>query len=307
MGKLLYKYLPPERIDDVIGQSWVRFSPLSILNDPFESRPLVSPTQEYLSFRQNSSVPSVPPNSLQLRDGMLWLLDREITEWLGPDAQNLLGLSVEDRQFAFAFLAACLQDPELPNSPSRMGEFVNQYTLNRFGVLALSSTYDSLLMWAHYTDSSKGIVVGIDPEIAFPLNAGGRSPQGGDQLVPRSVAYRSQRSKITLGEHEWYQNFILEKPIAWSYEEEVRVTAPLESPLHHKGASADGSEIWLYTLPKESIREILLGSAIRPDDRKKVFEHRDRQSPQAVVKQSRLSDEHYSLNFFECDRNGEHS
>ena len=38
---MLYKYLPPERID-VLENLKIRFSPLKSLNDPYESRPLLS-------------------------------------------------------------------------------------------------------------------------------------------------------------------------------------------------------------------------------------------------------------------------
>ena len=50
MPDILYKYLPPSRVD-VLEHGRIRFSPVAELNDPFESRPRVRPNRGYVEHR----------------------------------------------------------------------------------------------------------------------------------------------------------------------------------------------------------------------------------------------------------------
>lgn len=157
------------------------------------------------------------------------------------------------------------------------------------GILSLTRTPTNPLMWAHYADKHRGMVIGID------VQAAGLT-QEDSNLVPAqygSVIYVSGRpnqafmAKITSGlavgathsfPHDHYeklQRLFLHKPLCWSYEEEVRVLKCL------KGIEAEGSEtpsgrfrvakiggqpLYLYSVPADAIREVYFGFRLEMED-----------------------------------------
>jgi hypothetical protein len=160
--------------------------------------------------------------------------------------------------------------------------FKNHIWAENTGVLSLTRTPANALMWAHYADSHKGVVIGIDVEIAgFAAEA--------SNLIPAqygSVIYVSQRDTgqffatptrgITVGQthdfrsdhYEKLQRIFLHKPLYWSYEEEVRVLKSLHGVTGEQAQTPSGNfriektperDVYLYILPKNSIREIYIG------------------------------------------------
>lgn len=155
------------------------------------------------------------------------------------------------------------------------------------GILSLTRTPINPLMWAHYADKHRGMVIGIDA-----VAAGFTSEER--NLIPAqygSAIYVSQRpngpfiGRPTTGlavgsthhfphdHYEQLQRLFLHKPLCWSYEEEVRVLKCLE------GASPEGAEtpsgrfsvadhkgqpLHLLAVPGEALREVYFG--FRTDD-----------------------------------------
>lgn len=86
--------------------------------------------------------------------------------------------------------------------------------INACGVLTLSRNYDNLLLWAHYSNNHKGLVLGfdvlVDPEFfMWPLN----------------VSYQDTYKAINYFRDgdEAINKIISTKSTHWAYEEEFRV------------------------------------------------------------------------------------
>jgi len=168
----------------------------------------------------------------------------------------------------------------------KMGK--NYTWAEKTGILSLTRTPINALMWAHYADSHRGLVIGIDAATA------GFTDENSN-LIPAqygSVIYVSHRDTapfitkprkgIAVGathhfpadHYDKLQRVFLHKPLYWSYEEEVRVVKSLDGI---EGAQADtqsghfeldnsrGRPLYLYALPPGSIRELYLG--IKADDK----------------------------------------
>lgn len=150
------------------------------------------------------------------------------------------------------------------------------------GILALTRTPTNPLMWAHYGDQHRGIVVGINT-----IAAGFTDEKS--NLIPAqygSVIYVTRRpNNPFLGTHETpleignthffpsdhyekLQRLFLHKPICWSYEEEVRVVKCLKNNSgdnssknsgYFKIIQVDGRDLHLFHFPKEAIREVYFG------------------------------------------------
>lgn len=150
------------------------------------------------------------------------------------------------------------------------------------GILSLTRTPVNALMWAHYADKHQGMVIGVDAKVAGFTDE--RS-----NLIPAqygSVIYVSRRTTgpfasrpatgIAVGathhfpadHYEKLQRVFLHKPLAWSYEEEVRVIKSLHGLKGDKATTASGSfsiiettgrTLHLYSVPPGSIREVYFG------------------------------------------------
>lgn len=86
--------------------------------------------------------------------------------------------------------------------------------LSKTGVLCLSSTFDNILMWSHYTNSHKGLVVELDiledPDFF---------------LSPVKVNYTDayEPTNYFQDQHSAVKKIISTKSTCWSYEKEVRI------------------------------------------------------------------------------------
>jgi Protein of unknown function (DUF2971) len=150
------------------------------------------------------------------------------------------------------------------------------------GILSLTRTPTNPLMWAHYAEMHKGIVIGIDT-----IAAGFTKEES--NLIPAqygSVIYVSRRpmqqfiskaqAPLAVGathhfpsdHYEKLQRIFLHKPICWSYEEEVRVLKCLNGLSESGGVTESGEfkivstgdrVLHLFSLPKKAIKEVYFG------------------------------------------------
>ncbi len=151
------------------------------------------------------------------------------------------------------------------------------------GILSLTRTPTNPLMWAHYADSHKGMVIGIDAVAAGFTNEK-------TNLVPSqygSVIYVSRQNNdpfiskpkngIAVGAthhfpHEHYeklQRLFLHKPICWSYEEEVRVAKCLDGISNKNKQTVSGEfdiiqleenrPLYVLSLSPGAIKEVYFG------------------------------------------------
>ncbi|WP_156362142.1 DUF2971 domain-containing protein [Sphingomonas sp. Leaf208] len=155
------------------------------------------------------------------------------------------------------------------------------------GVLSLTRIPTNSLMWAHYADSHKGVVLGFDVEEAGFL-------ERQTNLIPAhfgSVIYSRRRvlddysteeaNPLTIGgtyrfdisNYEKLQRLFLTKPLDWAYEEEVRVVkcvlgmtvghSETESGIFDVVETAEGLR-YLYNLPIKSLKEMYYGVRCNP-------------------------------------------
>ena len=205
---------------------------------------------------------------------------------------STIGFScIEDLNDPFEGAALCFEDSEeVPSSLQRSASF-NRLS-RKFGVLSLTRNPFNALMWSHYGDDHRGVVLGIDIDLANlnDLEKCIIPAKFGEIIytttIPRNyLPASSVEQLLSIGEnshhffeheHELFKNTFLYKDSAWAYEEEVRVVKNIvaNSCQHrHKNttfenSSGDWIQIYLQDigrplyclkLPKESIVEAYLG------------------------------------------------
>lgn len=261
---MLYKYLSPERLS-VIDDFKIRFTQPSHLNDPFEAAPLVNTT----AYEECE----------------------KIIEALSEDVQCDTD---EERAELEAVKAELKEEARARSSPQKIGEGLTALINKAQGVLSLSRTNDSLLMWAHYADSHRGYVLGLDETHPF-FN---RPDGNGQPTKPRNVIYTSRRMVVEAGRPEDYEQLLCYKSLEWAYEQEVRVFSTF-GPSFADFEKNHPDQIHLFRLPRECIKEIYIGANASSRTRARILESVDRRKLQVKVFDAYVAEDRYALNFRE--------
>jgi hypothetical protein len=231
----LYKYLHPNRTD-VLRDATIRFSSPKVLNDPFELRPHVAAfsTRE----RVHSDVARLMPG----------IATKEYSE---ASAQLRSVLSLEAWQAFSEALRPNIEDATatwMEMLVPGIREVINQKFEEMLGILCLTESPTSLLMWAHYADSHEGFVLELDPESPFFDQ---RMGPDDDLRHVRKVIYREERPAIVLTEIEDFSPF-LTKGQDWSYETEWRMMMPLSAASRIIGEGP--TAVHLFAFPRSMVR-----------------------------------------------------
>ena len=151
-------------------------------------------------------------------------------------------------------------DAQLHAIPEALGE--------HFGVLSLSRTRSSLLMWGHYADSHHGFVIGFDDSNIFFEPGNGKAIDG-----LRPVKYSKQRARIpgaglrqlTTGQlNTANEGWFFTKSCDWKYEEEMRILA-MPKAADVTIPTDDGCDICLFKFPPAAVVEVILGMQMPPE------------------------------------------
>jgi len=236
---ILYKYLPPSRLD-VLERRRIRFTQPGDFNDPFEFRPQIA------AVNSDSNVRAYVETNFEQ------LVDQEISKY-GALLQSLpqanlkqLLLAQKDRlPEAYQMLEAGF----LPTVSGGIDSMLNQ----KMGVLCLSELRDSLLMWGHYAYNHQGLVVGFDSEHSFFSKRRSEKDEFG---FLRRVEYASHRPCVTLSDTSspaWFQT----KFEQWAYEKEWRIVRVLSEADHR--IDLQPFPVCLFEFEPEAVREIVIG------------------------------------------------
>lgn len=146
---VLYKYMAPSRVT-LLKNLRVRFTQPSAFNDPFDCR-----SRAVVALHTHTSIDYLEEQG-PLRDHLVQpgptsggALDDETLQWFHPEPRRR---SRSIRQWM---------------SGELHGGYRKQAKLGRLGILSLSENWDNILMWSHYADSHRGLVIGLDTRHRF--------------------------------------------------------------------------------------------------------------------------------------------
>lgn len=268
---MLFKYLPPARID-VLERLQIRFTQPSALNDPFESAILVDASSHHdirrmvTGFRRNAEGEGLIPTN----EGEEKILEQAIAE-LEAHVESLL-------------------------IPSTVGKQMVEFLDCAQGVLSLSRTPDSLLMWSHYTDSHKGFVLGLDENHDFFTMPDG----AGRETKPHSVVYTTRRQTAQVGRGDFYTQVLCYKSLEWAYEQEVRIFRAFG---RNQGdfAKNERKDVKLFNVPADCIKEIYFGANIENDLVNRILSAAEGHNLGVRVFRGGIPSDRYAVIFEELD------
>ena len=147
------------------------------------------------------------------------------------------------------------------------------------GLVCLSESPGSLLMWSHYAKDHTGYVVGIDPGTLAADAIHGLAP----------VQYGNERSKVSRDRPKDYAEFFA-KSEDWSYEKEWRTILPLEKGNVH----VPRGKVCVKEFGPKSLRELILGFRVSPEIKAEA-ERIKKELPWVRIKRARPSALRYSM------------
>jgi len=263
---ILYKYLHPDRTD-VIENRRIRFTQPGAFNDPFEMDPHFGTALH--GARADALVLDVFENKpFMIYDALPESFREQVSR------QRFLDTLASDRGRRFlAMLKASDEIWDLAEATNAdlASELADIFRLERdrqIGVLSLSERVDSLLMWAHYTQSHEGFVLAFDT--AHPWFNRPRTPDDPAhlrQLLP--VTYPRNRPSFPM-EELFQRSWSTTKGDDWEYEREWRFI-DLLSDAATRERPDDRWPIYLFSLPSDSICAVILGCRVSDETRGKLL------------------------------------
>jgi Protein of unknown function (DUF2971) len=241
---MLYKYTSCTRAHEILTTRRIRLSQPSDFNDPFELHPefqLMS-AEDIAALPQALDERGVPiPNMRQLTPDALNMMMAAAL----PHLQRVLPLHSQHPGASFSI------------DNNAIGR--NYYDEN-FGILSLAESPDDLLMWAHYGNNHKGVVIGFDETNRF--FQGAEIVAGLSRL--NKVEYNQKRPVLSTSTRDNPKVF-LRKSVEWSYEKEWRLIRPLAESTETK-VRPNLLPVHLFEVPIEAIRLVITGSQMNQDE-----------------------------------------
>jgi len=296
---ILYKYLSPDRIN-VLTRRRIRFTQPGEFNDPFEARPAFGPA--LISDEQANDA---------IERGIEHALDQVLAS---PEVAELLrragpptaaGSGLDPRTALRTFLADSLKLPDFhathfgfvrkvlePIATGVLRDVWPQKMDENVGLLCLSERADSVLMWGHYADCHKGLVLGFDSESPFFSKKRGPNDEFGHL---RKVVYQQERPTIdfTIRDSGKLSAMMFHtKSGDWGYEREWRMMRVLTDCTNRIDSSP--FPICLFEFQRECLREIIIGMRMSQEKIDEVRAHA-REFANAMLCRAQVHPTEYAL------------
>jgi hypothetical protein len=248
----LFKYIRPERID-VVENLEIRFTQPDALNDPFELRPHFDSLVAEADVLANLPQPPVDLRPMVAQAHSMLSEEQRAMLPLGAAMQAIEAfMSTNDAREATAqALQLFLQSMRDVAAPIR--EAIYRAFKDNVGILSLSEIPDHELMWSHYADTHRGLVLCFDEQHTF-FNR--RRSENDEFYFVRKVHY-SDGPATSLASIDG-DALLATKGAKWSYEREWRMLVPLRDAA--RSLKIGGDTVHLFAFPPEALRGIILGA-----------------------------------------------
>ncbi len=230
----------------------VKFSKVGELNDPSELVPYFNETQYLSSLNEMRMRGFTDEDMDELRRNEI-LMDR-----ISPE-EKVIG-APPSKEEANKIIRLPIYDN---SSYMRKKLYSTSRTMSEnIGVFCLTRRYESLPMWAHYSNNARGLVIeygGLD-ELFVPDDTGILNGL-------HAVEYNRHREGVAFAPTSFRLLFLSKLP-DWQYEDEVRAIQALANC--QETVLSDGAHLHMMTIPKKCVRSVTMGWNMSADDREKI-------------------------------------
>lgn len=246
---ILYKYLSPERVSDVLETQTVKFTKLANTNDDFEVRRtfkrMAGSRFEKMFDQLKAEITEKEVFEKQL-DEKLKTFSRSVRRKMKKQLQNNKNTLYSDYKKQLYKQSSLFT--EYLNTEESIEDFLRMKA-EKMLCFSMSDGYDLISMWGRYADSSRGFVIGFKTDHPWFKN--------------KEHPFNSRLHKII------YTDQILEEPLedpeaafnskvtSWSDEREWRMYCSMEEIQQTIDAKPD--PIYLIKFPSDLVECVIIG------------------------------------------------
>lgn len=257
----IYKYVPKERIKNILSENLVRFTPLVATNDPFEIRETFKRMSgpEHRDFWLEALSEAVTIESI---DAMLDVfIEKNDLDINRSDIKNqIASQGIDFDEWIKSFAIAVFREQLIPLFESEsFAETISNDLLKNQLCFSLSSDGENTQMWSHYSGSHSGIMVEFDTSNPFFKNSESQ------KSALQKVEYVDGRVDVLMNN---MRAALVSKTTEWSHEKEWRIYRSIGT--EDFCVSIGDDEVHLFRFPREMIRSVSLGARSTPETRAEV-------------------------------------
>ena len=234
--KSVYKYISPCRARNVLESLLIRFSQASVLNDALEFRPALKGMGSRAELEQGVR------ERLQTRYPGIF---EQIRATHAPQVAAQLitevvsaGASAVDTQANF----------------DRSVKEVYRLLDENFGILTLSETPSSALMWSYYADGGRGFLIEFDGLHSWFWDK--RDERDSFRHL-HQMNYLERAPAYFLSLRD--ETALYTKSIEWSHEKEWRIIRNFNDASVKVGPDDHGKDVLLFAIPPSCIKSVVIG------------------------------------------------
>ncbi|WP_176058976.1 DUF2971 domain-containing protein [Paraburkholderia sp. BCC1876] len=221
---LLHKYVNISTLRRILGGS-IRITQPGAFNDPFELLPEIIVRADQGEEQVSFSFDILAPRRANPLEAVVQLADGQV-------ASDITSRHILDE-------------------------------LNRqVGILCLSRSPNSILMWSHYADQYQGAVISFDADHKFFI---GQIPVEYVDGRPKKHIDSYKSEPVPLAE-------LCAKSTEWKYEEEVRIIRALQDCKKAECTDTRGFPVLTVDVPQEAIVTVALGERTPVAEQKEVYQ-----------------------------------
>lgn len=243
---VLYKYVSPVRASQLPNELRIRFSQVSVLNDADEFQP------PYKGIAPRAEIEKA------VRERFPLMHPKEYAQVYRTLPQDKADKFIDEMVPQWA-------DTVEANYERSVKEVYERLDRN-FGLLSLTETLTSKLMWSFYSDGGRGVVVEFDPEHEWFNTKKADNDSFRHLRQVRYVEDREPNYLLSTGDDEQ----LYTKTGEWAFEKEWRIIRNFNDAKENVGIDIYGKDILLFEIPPSAIRSVILGYRTTPELEKEL-------------------------------------
>jgi hypothetical protein len=231
----LYKYLVPCRAAQILRDLRIRFSQASVLNDVDEFQP------PYKGIATRAEIEKIVCGRIKQK------LPNEYAKVYQVLPKKNADSLIDEMESKWADTVEADYEKSVREVYARLD--------GNFGLLSLSETVTSKLMWSFYSDGGRGFVVEFDPSHVWFSNKTADNDSFRHLRQVRYVAERKPEYLLATKDDD----LLYTKTLEWKYEKEWRIIRHFTEAKEKVGPDDYGKDVWLFDMPSSAIRSVVLG------------------------------------------------
>lgn len=295
MNEIIYKYTDLTGAKFILGDLTLKFSHYSELNDPFDAYFSDmfgmdwNEVAEQNGLALHKALEGNNPEAFSRQTGIP--LDQakkacDLYSGLPPEyKENFLKIAQHIEANDPALMAINLQQ--------QIQTEAVKHQFDTTGIFCGTYNKNNLLMWAHYADKHRGVVIGLKPDVSKDSALVHMRPVTYTDERPNFVEQSevgSGKTSAQLAEESFYR-VLFTKGTDWQYEQEIRMAIPMVIPI--------GKKMWLMNVHPTEIVEVYLGCRLdaHSTEGEAIINLAKATNPNVHLFQTKTAKRYYQLHF----------